>query len=279
MYKIIAALFISFSFISGAFAQTSFGFRTGLSFSTFSGELEEGESYEFDSGFHIGLGFNRNFTDIWGVRAELVYSQKGGVIRYDGVSNILLRDRIERLLPYSGNQISNLSITNSHIDLPLMGFGRITNWLELSVGVAPSFLVTSRGTGDLNFTSEELVQDIDLSLEYNYLSDKAGDLGIDSETLTIIEERTRKELTIPSRPGAYYFQEEVNDNKYNIFSLDAVAGVSVFVNRGLFIGGKAQFGLLDVTNDSADFALSDKGTSQADKDVNVTYQVSVGFYF
>jgi len=54
------------------------------------------------TGFHIGLAFNQQFTDIWGVRGELVFSQKGFSNTYDGNSSVILLDRNDRAITHSG---------------------------------------------------------------------------------------------------------------------------------------------------------------------------------
>lgn len=278
MYKIVVTTFLSFLFFTGAFAQTSFGFRTGLSFASFEGELEPGETYESDNGFHIGLGFSRNFTDIWGVRGELVYSQKGGLIKYDGDSFLTL-NRGDRKINTLGNRNMTLSVNNTHIDLPITGFGRLTNWFEITAGIVPNFLVSSRATGDLTFVSDALVDDVALSLDYDFYGNEAGQVNASSTNIEVKERATANTLTIPSMPGAYYFQETKDGSQYNVFGLDALAGIAFYLNGGLFVSAKVQYGLLDITNNSADFSLAEKDVLRTDKDVNITYQASVGFYF
>lgn len=286
MYKIIAVLVLSLSFLVGATAQTSFGFRTGMNFNQFVGDLEPGETYSSKTGFHIGLGVSKNFTDIWGVRGELVYSQKGGQVDFDGDSFFTF-DRGDRKITHQGVRSTRLTVRNSHLDLPIVGFGRLANWIEVSVGIVPSFLVAARGVVDLNFSSPAVTSDLgtgqpyDLSIssEYSYFSDEAGGVSSVSEPREVRELATANTLTYPSDPGAYYFQETKDGSAYNIFGLDAMAGVSIFVNNGLFLGLRVQYGLLDVTNNKNDFSKSEEGILRTDKDVNLTYQGSVGFYF
>lgn len=282
MFRIITALVLSLAFFLASHqevsAQTSFGFRAGMNFNQFVGELEPGETYDSNTGFHIGLGLSRNFTDIWGIRGELVYSQKGGQVSFDGDSFLTL-NRGTRKITHAGTRTTTLSVTNTHLDLPIVGFGRLANWIEISAGVVPSFLVGSRATGDLNFTSPALNNDLSLSLEYNYYGDELGQVTSVSEDIEVKELATANTLTVPSNPGAYYFQDEKDGSAYNIFGLDAVAGASIFVNGGLFLGLRVQYGLLDVTNNKGDFSFTESETLRTDKDVNLTYQASVGFYF
>ena len=65
----------------------SFGFKAGLNFSRINTEdIEQSggvdlESYSGNSGFHLGVVVSNKITDNFGVRGELLFSQKGG--RYE----------------------------------------------------------------------------------------------------------------------------------------------------------------------------------------------------
>jgi hypothetical protein len=68
------------------FAQGfSGGFRAGLNFISFDGDQEMSadgsvtfEEFTQTTGFHVGATFAFAFTDLVGVKADLMYSQKGG---------------------------------------------------------------------------------------------------------------------------------------------------------------------------------------------------------
>ena len=59
------------------------GFKAGLNFSTFDGDAEVDESgniletFNNTTGFHVAATFAYAFTDLFGVKADLMYSQKG----------------------------------------------------------------------------------------------------------------------------------------------------------------------------------------------------------
>ncbi|MEL6276676.1 MAG: outer membrane beta-barrel protein, partial [Bacteroidota bacterium] len=57
------------------------GFKAGLNFNTFDGPLEDNgagtEVFNSTTGFHIGATFAYGFTDLFGLKADLMYSQKG----------------------------------------------------------------------------------------------------------------------------------------------------------------------------------------------------------
>ncbi len=280
MEKFIILISLIFFLSINAFAQTSFGFRTGLNFNTLLGELEEGEAFEINNGFHIGFAFNRQFTDIWGARAELVYIKKGFNDIYNGSSSVVFRDRNDRRITHSGIADIKIVTANTYLNVPISAYGRVTNWLEVSLGVAPGFLIASRAKGDLLFNSDALNERVEVILEHDYYRDEAGEISDRAEGIVTVKElATAKDLTIPSALGAYYFQEEKNANLYKIFNLEAVFGLSVFINQGLYIGGRVNYGLLDVTNKEADFSFEDTTTLRDDKDKTLIFQTSVGFNF
>lgn len=280
MKKFIILTSLIFFFSMSAFAQTSFGFRTGLNFNTLLGELEEGEVFEINNGFHIGFAFNRQFTDIWGARAELVYIKKGFNDIYNGSSSIVLQDRNDRRVTHSGIADIKIVTANTYLNIPISAYGRVTNWLEVSLGVAPGFLIASRAKGDLLFNSDALNEQIAVILKHDYYQDEAGEIAdIAEDIITVKELATAKDLTIPSAIGAYYFQEEKDANLYKVFNLEAIFGLSVFINQGLYIGGRVNYGLLDVTNNEADFSFEETTTLRNDKDRTLIFQASVGFNF
>ena len=280
MIKNSIALLAACLFCVSINAQNSFGFRTGMNYNTnLTDNLEDGEAFDYTSGFHIGFSFSRNFTDIWGARAEFLYNQKGTRNSFNGASYLTL-ERGDRRITHTGMRTTEITVTNSHIDFPITVFGRIANWIEVSAGVAPSLLVYSRGRGDLSFSSDALNSDVSLTLDHNYYSDRVGEVGEEAETITVKERATANDLTVPSSVGAFYFSEEGNDvNPYNFFTLDAVAGINIFVNRGLYISARVQYGLLDSTKNSADFSQAEQNVTRDDKDNSLIFQGSVGFNF
>ena len=122
MKNYLTTVLLLFCFSIVSIGQTSFGFRTGLNLNTILGDEEQGQDYSANTGFHIGIAFNRNFTDIWGIRAELLYNQKGGINSYDGQSTVLLRDRNDRAIIHNGNAEISLRLNNIYVDLPISGY-------------------------------------------------------------------------------------------------------------------------------------------------------------
>lgn len=272
-------LILAFSIISIS-QDLSYGFRSGLNFSTLNGDLETGESLENQTGFHIGIGFSNWFTDIWGARAEILYSQKGVKQKYNGDSFLFLvsNDGDNRI--FDGTKNEFLNITNSYLDIPITAYARITDWLEISAGVSPGFLIGSTANGEMQFTNSTIA-DLSFELDYKYSKDKPGD-G-DFTSTDVYSSNFGEKFTFPSSLGAYYFHKEDNGNLYNFFNLDLVAGLAFYFNRGLYLGGRMYYGLMDVTKQEVDFARSQRDgndyISRDDKDKNFTIQASVGFNF
>lgn len=258
----------------------SYGFRAGLSFSQIDGPLETGEAYDMNTGFHIGFGLGMWFTDIWGARAELVYSQKGAKYSYDGPSYLMMVSRQNRELTFNGVRKTSLTINNSYIDLPVTVFARPLRWLEISAGMYAGFLVLPSGTGEMQFNSNGL-DPISIELDYNYYADKARE-GSDN-TVLVKAKASIDEFDVSDPAGAYYFQAEKKANLYRTLDFGATAGISFYLNRGLHLGARILYGMADITNTDADFSTSalegNQPVSRSDKDQNLIYQASVGFNF
>ena len=69
----------------------SYGFKAGLNTSAFDGPLEN-ERKQNQVGFHIGVIFKYELTDLFGLRGEFLYSQKGSEYFYDGPSFFYLEE-------------------------------------------------------------------------------------------------------------------------------------------------------------------------------------------
>src|SRR5690606_31665610 len=85
--KRISLFVLSLCFLTLGSPETSgqsMGVRAGLNYSQFLGPKEAGEKFSIASGFHFGFNYGYNFTNKFTLRAELVYSQIGSKIDYDG---------------------------------------------------------------------------------------------------------------------------------------------------------------------------------------------------
>lgn len=271
------------------FAQEfSAGFRAGLNFSTIDGPSEmdangnELETYELSTGFHVGGMANLKFTDIFSVRGELLYSQKGVDYNFNGDSFWIFDvQNSEQKVYATGDRSTILSVTNSYIELPFMAVGRFGR-IEVSGGMSVGFLVSSRGSGELNFngttSTGSAVDPFTIALDYNYFK-KRSDVN-DVE----IRQIGNRSVEIPKTLGAYYELLDEDDRLFNPVDLGLIGGVAFFVNQGLFLGIRAQYGLNDLTQNSRDISRSslDEDNNYIlldDTDRNLTIQASVGFSF
>ena len=128
-----------------------------MNFATIDGPLAMGsngqdlESYSYTSGFHVGVNFNVNLTDYFGLRAEVIYGQKGAEYDFSGQSFMpFYQVDGSGALIGSGTRNARVSITNTYIDLPVSAFVRVGR-LELYGGLSLGVLVSSRTVGEVTF--------------------------------------------------------------------------------------------------------------------------------
>lgn len=272
--------------------EFSYGFKAGLNYSTFRGPLEEDaagntvEEYDYTNGFHVGALFNLAFTDLMGLRAELLYSQKGARYRYDGASfQVFTTDSGSRIIS-EGDKFITLKITNSYIDLPVMGYAKLTDWLEVSLGANVGLLINTTGIGELVYSGTTRngsnVEEFAFTLEYNYFADQTGEADFtDAADPFVIEGEF---VTLPTIVGAYYDQPRGDRGLFNVLDIGLNAGLSFFLNSNLYVGGRVNYGLTDLTNTEYDFSRvslgpDDQLVTRDDADQNLSIQASVGFSF
>lgn len=291
MKQLISTAFFAFLLLQGLSAQeVSYGFKAGLNFSTLQGPSEtdaEGndlENLKYNNGFHVGGGAIIKIVDRFGLKAELLFSQKGAEYNYDGPSYRILTNDAEQKFVSTGTRKMVLNLSNSYLDLPIMAYGRFGK-LEVSAGVNVAVLVSSSASGELNYTAlstggNELANIITV-LDYNYYKDEVGQFVGDE---TKIVEVGSQDAVVPSVEGAYYEYDEKDGGLYNTLDVGLNAGFSYFINRSLFFGFRANYGLLDATNNKVDYAKVSLGADDVlvpleDVDKNLSFQVSLGFSF
>ncbi|MEZ4920481.1 MAG: outer membrane beta-barrel protein [Saprospiraceae bacterium] len=289
MKSVLTSLFLCLAFM--AHAQLKGGFKTGLNFASFSGESEMDaagnslEKWENVTGFHIGATFSYHFSDNLGLRGELLYSKKGARYTYEGQGF--------RLFNYSGgstyttgNSIYRINVTNSYLDIPIMGFARVGDF-EFAAGGYASLLLSSIGEGSLTYSNgmtEQnpgfVVNELKFILDHNYGKDSPG-TGDSRET--IVANLPTQNLELPRFLGAYYDLPEDRGNLYNSVDFGLIGGVSYYLSRALYANVRVQYGLADLTNNDADASKANSNNGapiyRNDKDVNFTIQASVGFNF
>ena len=268
----------------------SYGVRAGLNVSSFKGPAEpdntgkELDAYSSITGFHVGASFQYKFTDIFGVRLELLYSQKGGQYDYSGPSFLRFTNSALQPVYLTGIRDMKVSVTNSYLELPLTGVVRLGR-VEVSGGLVGNILISSTGGGTMAFTTQlpnsTQSQTLDLQLEYKFFKDEPG--GSPNPGDVVLLSSGPSSAGVPRTLGAYYEQEQDQGPYFKRFDVNATAGLSFYLNSSLYVGARGLFGLVDVTNNDADlayFSLSGgKPSFRTDKDVTYIIQGSVGFSF
>jgi hypothetical protein len=273
-------------------AQFAYGFKAGLNFSRFAGDLEtndagmELEEFDLTTGFHVGAVVSYKFNKQFGVRGELLYSQKGVRYRYNGQSYQLLAATNGNTIVATGTKEVSINISQSYIDLPFIAYVKPTSWLEFSGGVSIGGLVGSTGAGQLTFREAEsinggAVPEYALTLEHNYYRDETGEGNfIGGSTITV----DGQDIELPNAAGAYFDMPREEGSVYNFLDVGLVGGMAIYINQGFFIGGRLNYGLMDVTNEAYEFDQfqldeNNERVSRSDFDRNFSWQASIGFNF
>ncbi|THH41091.1 porin family protein [Neolewinella litorea] len=268
--------------------EFSGGFRAGLNFTTFDGDREMAddgttlEQFNRTTGFHVGATFAYAVTDLFGFKADLMYSQKGGEVRYDGPSYFYLYADAADTEPLRivGELQSERDVLNSYIDVPVVTYYRVGP-IELEGGFSAGLLVNSRASGSATFTSPTLpdgrvIPSVSYNYDFNYFDDPIG--------FAAIIEPNQQQSNLPSVIDAYYNADD-NTPLYRRLDFGLVGGASFFLNNGLYLGLRYQYGLTDATNGENDQRLTrtegvtDREYNTDDKDYNRSLQASIGFRF
>lgn len=271
--------------------EFSGGFRAGLNFISFSGDQEMSsltdatyETFNRTTGFHVGATFALAFTDLVGIKADLMYSQKGGEIRYEGPSYFYLytnQDDLEGSVIF-GDRNSEYNIINSFIDIPLTAYYRLGP-LEIEGGLSAAFMVNSRVSGGATYNTNTfgIDNDIVFNVDGNYFQDRAGGAGVISRSSTPLP---RTDVLPPDVISAYY-NSNSDEKLYRRLDFAAVIGLSFYLNNGLFIGARYQHGLTDATLGENDLRVTNENLvggrefNTEDTDNSRVIQASVGFRF
>lgn len=268
-----------------------YGFKTGLNFNRIkSDSVRVGEELAQNTGFHIGAVFAYKFTELMGVRGELLYSIRGGRNRYDGEGVFSVATETGQRYRIEGNRTSSIRITNSYLEIPVTFYYKPTSWVELSVGAQAGIQIGSTAVGQIIINGETTtngqvinVNKFDFDVNYNYNKDKFNDEIPAGRSIEVAGEN----VILPTRLGAYSEFPEDYGKLFNTFDFSLVGGLAFFLNDGLFVSGRANIGITDITNDEADRVnVAEVGSStgivtekQNHIDKNFAIQVSVGFIF
>ncbi|OAV44754.1 porin family protein [Lewinella sp. 4G2] len=287
--------FLAFFLCTCASAQGfSGGFRAGLNFVTLSGPIEEdadGGQYERrnrTTGFHVGATFAYEITDLFGLKADLLYSQKGTEIVYDDVPSYFYLytgpDDLDGEI-FFGRRTSDQDVLNSYIDIPITAYYKLGK-LEIEGGVSAGFLVGSRVSGGVTYRETNLPRfgdgEYEFTIDGNYLSDEPGGASVQNLGSTTVPGLAEP---LPDLVGAFYNSN--NDTRlYNRLDFGLVGGLAYYLNNGLYLGARYQLGLTDVTKGESDRRITnvdpnvpERTYNEDDKDYTRSMQVSIGFRF
>lgn len=288
----ILTVLLSVGISTAVDAQFSGGFIAGMNFSKFVGPLEtddqgnEVESFAYKTGFHLGGRFSYRFNDFFGLRTELLYSQKGTDYSFDGQSYWIFVDLVREQLLYSQGQRRTVRKTvSNYLEVPLMGYLRFGR-LEISGGAYAAYLFRGTATGEVTYegVSEggNAIDPFTIAIDLNYFTDgfERTDIG---ETQPVFVDGDV--IQVPVSIGARYEElVEPSEGFLNRFDYGVIGGIAVFLNQGLNLGFRVNYGLQDLTRDSSDVSKVrlDENKNfilRNDFDQNLTLQASIGFSF
>lgn len=273
--------------------ELSYGFRVGLNVSTLLADKEELngttlENFNTNTGFHVGGGVRVEITELFGIRTEILFTQKGTKQTFDGSSFLVFRDGDNRILT-TGDKTLSLNISNAYLEIPILAYGKITDRFEVFAGGYFGFLVGSIASGELIYkngrvpNNNNVIDLLELTLDYNYGKDSPGEIANSVADIEVMVGNDN--VTIPNTLTAYYAlnDDEKNGKPYKVLDAGVSAGAAFFLNGGLYISAIANYGLLDVSNTDMDFSNSVSNglelITRDDTDKNFSVQVSLGFSF
>ena len=288
LYKFLFIFILGFTIQLGT-AQT-FGVRAGLNYSTFLGPTEAGvdESFGYSNGFHFGLSYSYDFTDLFSLRTELVYIQNGSTYDFKGDSYYIIRQSDKTTFEKGNLEYYELNISNAYISIPIVANYRINNKWEVFGGGYVNMLIGPTGRGQMKFISNDRPDEIRFirSLDFRYNSDEASEIsGRSAGALTEINILVDDDIvTLPKFAGAYTLQGEKTGNMFNFLDFGLTVGAHYFLNKGFFVGLTIDYGVPDLTNNKADFSLKELNPDNSfkfsdDKDSHFGIQASFGFRF
>ncbi len=277
-------------FLGGVYCQAqSVGVRAGLNFSKFQGPLEAAEQFNISNGFHFGINYGYKFTNKFMVRAEIQYSQNGTKYEYDGPGHYLIFKENGTEVLEKGTNTTILDISTGYINLPVVAAYQLLPKIEIFGGLNLNILINPIGRGNLRFESATRPNQIVFrqTLDYRYYQNEARGVpqsfgfGFQRPIGIIVDD---ERVSLPKSVGAYYQYSGKEESFIRPFDVQLSAGMNYFINRGFFIGGKINYGLLDVTSDKMDRSVSmlnpdNSFVLKKDYDRNLVLEVSVGFRF
>jgi hypothetical protein len=275
-----------------------FGFRAGATLSQMFGPKETDaagaslESYKMTARICVGGTFAMPINDYVGLGAEVLFSQKGALHRFEADNSYLRLDgtvsNMNASQTFTGHKrIRSVNITNGYVEIPVTFYAfAIKDRLMFDFGPSISFLVSSRSLGILKYGVIDPVNpdpadflEIELDLrgtdDAGALADRAVDKTGKLDQTTIV---------YPSRIGSYYNFNEKKGGLFNSIDYGLNFGASLFFTKGLRVGTRVYYGLADVTNNNYDVQQSSLDSNKEfifrkDRDTNFGVQMFIALQF
>jgi hypothetical protein len=277
---------------TGLQAQGNIGFKVGLNFAHIDGpsDLDKMgkslESWSNTTGFHIGMTYTYKITDAFRVRAEALYSKKGGEYKHDGQMHRTFYGNTGQKILTQGNGLYLVKVSNSYFEVPLQAVFRYKK-IEVSGGGYGGILAVSQGEGALTYNGTTAngttTGPLEILLDHDYFADKIG--GFTPGTATLQTTLDGKSYGIAKTQGAYYDTEVGGTEKlFNRLDAGLIGGAAYYFNSSLYLGLRYQYGLMDLTDDEGHLSIANltsdlKPLPRNTFDRNITLQGTVGFSF
>ncbi|MFT4566504.1 MAG: hypothetical protein ACI9FN_001465 [Saprospiraceae bacterium] len=264
------------------------GIRAGLAQSKFIGPVEAGvnESFGLTGGFHFGINFQWNFTDVLGWKTEIMYNQMGS--KYDmstdngayvfndashGISNLVFRDE----------SVVKLNHSNAYVQFPQTINVKISPKFEIFGGGYFAFLLSPVATGTISFGGDNLDTEHSFiqGLNFNYASDPSFFNSSSPILIRVNGDDVDLQTPLDSKE---FWNNQIPESRFRSIDYGLIGGGSFYINRGLYLMGRVEYGLRDVTRDIADYSFADVNDDgsliyRQDNDYNLSLQLSIGFKF
>jgi len=290
--KLFILFFVALTFQLSA--QHKVGVRAGLNYSTLSGgELEKGEEIGLSTGFHFGINYTYQVAPGFGIRAELLYLQRGYNYMFtDTIDGVYRHIKPLGLSPQDpfvevGKTEVTMDISNGYLSIPITAQFQLSPKWEIFGGASFDMLISPTGRGRLDFTSNDRPDDIFFlqSFDHHYRGDTIGEIGIfNNRTVSILLDGEPTSLL--RTESAYYHldRDEKMGNKFKFVDMHLIFGFNYFINNGFYLGLRGQLGLFDVTNDDMDFSVRELNPDgsyikRQDRDKSRSIGLSFGFRF
>ena len=215
--RILTITFFSLISATCLLGQYNIGIRAGLSQTTFLGPSEPDvmEGYGFNGGFHFGLSFQWNFSDLVGLRSEILYNQTGASYEFqsDNGYYVFALFNTPRFVLRDTSSV-RLNHDNAYLHFPQTVHFKIGRKLEVFAGGYFGVLLNpvARGTWTFGGESNQKEHSFRQGLDYDYNSDNAAEFSPFAAPILI--RVLGEDVDLPGTVGAYYLQDTKDDDRF-----------------------------------------------------------------